>query len=269
MANLIFAQQDTTKKEMGWIPNGVAGFNLSQISFNNWTQGGDNSLTWVITGDFGLKYLDNTYTFDNTLKLAYGRTKLGGQDFRTNDNELYLVNLVSKNLGWAVDPYFSNTVRTAITKGYDYKQDPPVEIADFFDPGYVTQSLGFTYDKMEHFKTRLGLATQEVFTRKNVKYSDDTTTTKIEKFKFETGIESVSSAQFTVAENLLLKSSLRLFTRFESLDVWDVRWDNAIVAKVNDFINVNLTFLLVYQKDQSKQAQMKQTLQMGIVYTIF
>ncbi len=34
------------------------------------------------------------------------------------------------------------------------------------------------------------------------------------------------------------------------MDVWDVRWDNTIAAKVNDYLNVNLTFLLVYEEAQ-------------------
>ena len=65
------------------------------------------------------------------------------------------------------------------------------------------------------------------------------------------------------------KSSLRLFSRFESFDVWDVRWDNIIAAKVNDFLNVNLTFLLIYEKDQSVKTQIKEALQLGFTYTLF
>ena len=49
--NELFSQQDTTKK-YGWFPSGIAGLNLSQISLSNWTQGGDNALSWVLTGDF-------------------------------------------------------------------------------------------------------------------------------------------------------------------------------------------------------------------------
>ena len=56
---------------------------------------------------------------------------------------------------------------------------------------------------------------------------------------------------------------------FNDLSVWDVRWDNAIVAKVNNFINVNFAFLMVYQQDQSTKVQIKEALQLGIVYTIF
>jgi hypothetical protein len=79
----------------------------------------------------------------------------------------------------------------------------------------------------------------------------------------------VTTSEVTLAQNLVLKSNLRLFSRFKELSVWDVRWDNALIARINDFMNVNLSFLFVYQKDQSKQGQIKQTLQLGIVYTLF
>ena len=268
-ANIIFAQQDTTKK-IGWFPTGVAGLNVSQIALSNWSQGGENSLTWTLTGNFGLKYMNENITLNNTLRVAYGRTKLGGQELRTNDNDFYLVNLISKNIDdWDIKPYFSNSIRTALTKGYDYTTTPPTETADFFDPGYINQSVGFIYDKHTYFTTRLGLGAQEVFTNVNTKYTDDPATQNIETFKFDLGLESVTTSEFSVAQNLLLKSNLRLFSRFKSLSVWDVRWDNSLIAKINDFMNVNLTFLFVYQEDQSKQGQIKQTLQLGIVYTLF
>ncbi len=264
----VFAQNDTTKNA-GWTPKAIAGINISQLALSNWTQGGENSLSWTLTGNIGYNYKSSSWNLSNNLKLAYGRTKLSGQDFRTNDNEFYLEDVLSKKIGWAVDPFFSNIITTTIAPGYDYNADTAVEIANFFDPGYVVQSLGFEYDKLAGFKTRLGIAVQEVFTNHNRKYTDDPATSKVEAFKLETGFQSVTSGNVQLAENLLLSSSLTLFTRFKSLDVWDVRWDNSLVAKVNSWLNVNLGFLLVYQRDQSLTTQMKQTLQLGVVYALF
>lgn len=260
-----FSQEDST---YGWQPAAVISINFSQIAFSNWTKGGTNAIAWTGSAAGGADYKTENWTSRNILKVAYGRTRLGASDFQTTDNELFLENVISKNIKWAVDPYFSNTVRTAVAPGYNYKADPAVEIADFFDPGYITQSLGFTYDKLEHFQTRLGFAVQEIITNRHTQYSDDTTTTEIERFKVETGLESVTTGEFNVAENLLMQSKLRLFSRFESMDVWDVRWDNALVAKVNDWLNVNFTYLFIYEKAQSLTAQMKQALQVGITYTL-
>jgi hypothetical protein len=267
LANFSFAKEDSTKVNT-WIPNAVAGLNVSQLALSNWTQGGENSITWTLSGNLGLKYISDGWIFRNGLKVDYGRSKLGGSDFKTNDNDFYLESVLSKNIGWKVDPYFSNIIRTTIAPGYTYQSPNPVEIANFFDPGYVTQSLGFAYQRLTGFSTMLGIAVQEVFANKHTQYTDDPTTTKIESFKFETGLQSVTTGKFVLDDNLLLTSSLTLFTRFKSLDVWDVRWDNVIVAKVNSWLNVNFSYLLIYQKDQSLTTQMKEGLQLGIVYTL-
>ncbi len=264
--NLIFAQEaDTTLNK--WIPLMITGLNISQITFENWTKGGENSLAWTITGDFELSYATEKWKFNNQLKAAYGRTKLGDVDFRTTDNELYLESVVSYIVGWPVDLFFSNTVRTQITKGYDYSVDPVQNISNLFDPGYLTQALGIVYNKKEHFETRLGIALQEVVTNKFRQYSDPENLQ--DKFLLETGIESVTSGEVTIDENMLLKSKLRLFSRFDSMDVWDVRWDNTITAQVNSWLNVNLGVLVIYEKAQSPKTQLKEALQLGITYTIF
>lgn len=262
-----YAKKDSLELNF-WAPDIKVGLNLSQISLNNWSKGGSNSLTWVLFTNSGLNYYTKNWTFRNKLDVSYGRTKIGGENFRTNDNEVFLENVLSKKIGWAVNPYISNTIRTSLTTGYSYDNDVPEKVADFFDPGYVTQGMGFTYDKLASFKTRFGFAVQETFTNKYNQYADDPETPEIEKSKVETGVESVTTAELTLQQNLLYKSNLRLFSRFESIDVWDVRWDNSFVAKINDYLNVNLSFLLIYQKDQSVKTQIKEALQIGLTYAL-
>lgn len=253
-----------------WIPAGVVGINLSQIALDNWTQGGDDAITWVFNGNFGLSYNTVKWKFANQLKFAYGRSKIGSSSYRTNDNEIYLENVFSYRIGWPVDPYVSNTVRTAVSSGYDYKVTPVVKTADFFDPGYVTQSIGFTYDRLKGFTTRLGVGFQEIFTNRYRQYSDDPTTlNKTEAFRFETGLESVTDGSVTLDDNLLFASKLRLFTRFNHLDVWDIRWDNTLTAQVNKYVNVQLNVLTVYEKSQSLKTQVKEALLLGLTYSIY
>ncbi|MBI1936989.1 MAG: DUF3078 domain-containing protein [Ignavibacteriales bacterium] len=252
-----------------WLPSLTTGLGISQIAFSNWVKGGENSIAWSLLGDFKLSREGDTWSFKNQIKGQFGRAKIGGDSYRTTDNDLYMENVVVYNLGWAVSPFYSNSLRTQISRGYDYKIEGSPNISDFFDPGYVTQTLGFTYDKYSHIITRFGLAFQEVFTSRFTQYTDDPATVdEAEKFKFETGIESVTDVNYTVAENIFYQNKLRLFSRFESLEVWDVRWDNTITAKVNSWLNVNFTYLVVYEKAQSPKTQMKEGLQIGIIYTL-
>jgi hypothetical protein len=252
-----------------WLPSIVGGLNFSHISFSNWTKGGTNSFTWSLKGDFEIKYQNESLTFRSTLNSIYGRTKLSGNEFRTNENDIYLDKVISFHANWKVDPYISNSIQTQITTGYEYKDDKAIKVADFFDPGIITQSFGFTYDKFSDIHTRLGLALQETITRKYRKYSDDEETPfKEETYKFETGLESVTNAKFQLDHNIIAESRLRLFTRFEDIDVWDLRWDNICKAKLNSWLNVSLTFNLVFKKSESHKVQMKESWEMGVMYNV-
>lgn len=265
----IFAQSDSLTHSR-WTNSMVLGFNISQISFQNWTQGGENSISWTGIGLIDLIYTANPWILKNNLKLAYGRTKLGTANYKTNDNELYFETVLSYNVGWPLNPFFSNTIRTVLGNGFDYSKTPAVKTSKFFDPGYVTQSLGFKYSKDKVFSSRLGIAIQETFADQFAfLYVDDPSTLdKIEKYKIDTGIESVTEGAYQFLENMLFTSKLRLFSRFNSLDVWDVRWDNTISAQINKYFTTNLNVLLIYEKRQSPKTQLKEALQLGITYRI-
>jgi hypothetical protein len=53
------------------------------------------------------------------------------------------------------------------------------------------------------------------------------------------------------------------------MTVWDVRWDNTITAKINDYFNVNVNVLLIYDVDETLRTQLKEALQLGISYSLF
>lgn len=259
---------DSTLKK-GWNSKGVIGLGLSQVALTNWSKGGESTISLTGLTDFDAVYLSMPWISKNSLKLSLGSTKTGGGSFQTNDNQARLENVLIRKIGFAVDPFIANEIRTGILNGYDYSKDPKVQLSKFFDPGYITQSIGFTFIR-KNFLTRLGLAFQESFTNQFTQYTDDPETkNEIEKFKFQTGLESVTETNYTLAENLLYTGRLRLFSAFDQFDVWDVDFDNTISAKVNNFLSVNLNVLVIYEKAQSPKTQLKEGLNIGISYTVF
>lgn len=251
-----------------WKPSGNTGVNISQVSFTNWSQGGENSLTWSLFFNFGLNKNFEKFRLKNQLKVAYGMTKIGDEPFKTNENEIFLETVLTYKLAWNIDPYFSNTVRTVIADGYDYAVKPKKQISTFWDPGYLTQSFGFAFDKIDGLNTRLGVAFQETFTNKFRQYTTDADHPD-RTFKFETGVESVTSYKCNFSDNLLYQGRFRLFGRFDNLDVWDVRFDNTLTAKITKYINVNFTALVVHEISQTRRTQLKQGLQFGFIYNLF
>ena len=262
-------QADTVHYKNGWTPLGTIGLGLNQVALTNWTRGGENLISVTANSDFDVIYYRYPWLLKNNLSFTLGSTKTGSGSFQTNDNAAFFENVLIYKIGWKIDPYVSNEIRTGVLNGYDYSLDPIVQTSAFFDPGYITQSIGFIYDR-PNISTRLGVAFQETFANIFRQYTDDINTTdKSEAFKFQTGIESVTDANFTVADNLFFNTRLRLFSAFNQLDVWDVGWDNSLTAVINKFMNVSIDALVVYEKSQSPKTQLKEGLQLGINYNVF
>lgn len=266
-----FAQEATEeKKDTLWTPRGVVGINLSQVAFDNWSQGGQNSLSFTFFSLLGLDYIGDPWKWRNGLKFAYGRTKIGDEEYRTNDNEIFFESTLIYHINWAVSPYAGLTARTAVTKGFDYDPVPSVQIVDFMDPFYLTEALGFIYDQIPNFSSRLGIGMKQTWADKfALRYTDDSETPELEKFKNETGIESVTEYKWEFLENMSYYTNLRLFGTFDDLSVWDVRWDNIIAAKVNKYVSVTFNVMLIYDEDESVKRQLKEALQLGISYNLF
>lgn len=264
--------QDSTavKKDTLWVPKGIVSLNLSQVALSNWSQGGQSSVSFTFLSLFGINYIGDPWKWKNGLKLAYGRTKFGDEEYRTNENEIFFESTLIYQMNWAVSPYAGVTAQTAVTNGYNYDSIPAYQLVAFGDPFYLTEALGFIYDRIPNFSTRLGLGLKQTWANKfyNI-YTDDAGTPEIEKFKNESGIESVTEYRWEFLENMSYYSYLRLFGTFNDMSVWDVRWDNVLAAKVNEYINVTFNFLLIYDEEQSLKRQIKEALQLGISYSLF
>jgi hypothetical protein len=268
--------QDAEKKEkpLGWQNTLVAGFNLTQVSLHEWTQGGENTLAWAFLLNGNFSHVQADWTWQNILKLTYGQTKLGDAEFEKTDDELFWESIYSRNIGWPVDPYVANQLRTQVAPGYAMVKneqsglDERVQTSGFFDPGYLVQSIGFKYGPTDAFYTRLGVAFKETFSGDYGFADDKNTPDEIETFRFQTGLESATGVKFTVMENVLFTSQLNLFSAFENLDVWNVRWDTSINAKVNDYMNTSLNVLVVHEPAQTLRTQVKQVLALGLRYTL-
>ena len=161
-----FAQETKEQKpKFGWKNQVVGSFNLIQISFDNWDQGGENSLAWQFNLNSKFENEQKRYNLSNTSKLSYGKTKLGDTEARKSVDEMKLESVLTYKLGAYVNPYLALTAKTQFTAGYTYIDTSRTKTSDFLDPGYFTQSIGFGYAPFEELKTRLGFTLKETITK--------------------------------------------------------------------------------------------------------
>ncbi len=253
--------QDTSKV-YGWKHSLVAGANLTQSSFTNWVQGGQNSLSWtfLVNGNT-TQNLEQTF-WTNSLKLAFGQSRLGGGGLRKTDDEIYFESLFIYKLALTINPYASLTARTQFAPGYTYNDalGTSTQVSAFMDPGFFTESIGAAYTPAAGIRTRLGLAAREVVTSTFNQYAGG------EKTKVWGGAESVTDADWNFAENMLLTSRLEIFLPFKPVSDVYTRFDNTLTAKVNQYVNVSLNVQLLYDPTVSGHMQTKEVLAIGVSY---
>lgn len=265
---MIMAQED--KKESGWTYTMTGNLNLSQIALDNWVEGGDNAWSWQLNIKGKATREETTFKWVSSGNANFGKSKIGSDQSRKAVDEIQLESVYTRKLGLPVNPYAALTGRTQFAKGYEYSDTSRMAISAFMDPGYFTQSVGMGYQFKDSFSTRLGASMKETITSDfPVPYADDPETAEIETSRIEFGAESVTDLNLSFSENLLFTSQLSLFSDFSALNKIDVDWDSQLTATINKYVNVNLAFRLLYDRNLHVKRQIKEALAIGLTYNFF
>jgi hypothetical protein len=208
--------------------------------------------------------------WSNTLSLRYGQAQIGDDDAKKTDDEIYFESIFVYRIWSPFHPYAAATLRTQFAPGYDYPDNAPrVRVSKFFDPAYLTQSVGIIYEPSAVFTSRLGVAMREVITSEFPQYADDAETlTEIEKTRFDVGMEWVSTLNYEFLPNMVYLSRLELFAPFNAFDRVVARWDNVISGKINTWFSVNLGVQVLNDVNVTPRTQLKQTLTIGLSYQL-
>lgn len=265
------AQTDTTKPpEWGWKHSATTGLNLAQIAFTNWTAGGDNALSWTLGLD-GKSVNDQEQTnWANSYKFAFGQARISDAGLRKTDDKIELESVLTYKLSQYVNPYAAVTFKSQFAPGYKYKAGPAgsdVKVSQFFDPAYLTQSVGAGWWVNKEVKTRLGFGLRETLSDK-FGFADDAKTAGYESSKVEGGLESVTDVDWKLAENILFTSKLEAFAPFKTIDRVDLRNENKLVMQVNKYITTQLIVQLL-NVAPFPRTQIKEGLSLGFVYNLF
>lgn len=270
IATCIIHAQEQEEPKYGWQNNIVGTLNLTQVSFSNWSQGGENTFAWQMILDNKFVNDQEKYNWSTSGKFSFGKSKVGDSGTRKSIDEIKIESVLTYKLGTLINPYAAVTGLTQFAAGYQYGDDDSrVKVSSFLDPGYFTQSAGIGIEPTKGFKTRLGLSFKETVTSDfPVPYADDIETTEIEKTRTEVGAESVTDFTRQLSENTVITSKLELFSNMKAFDEIDLNWDNLLTAKISKYINVNINVRLFYDKNISVKRQINQSLAIGLSYTI-
>jgi hypothetical protein len=257
--------------DSGWKHSLVAALTLTQVSFTDWAQGGENALSYALSVDGKSADEEPISSWINTYKFAFGQARLGNQGLRKSDDVIALSTVYTYKLDAYVNPYVAASLLTQFGKGFMYPiPDSGVQVSAFFDPAFLTQTVGAGYQSTDKtFRTRLGVGLREIITSSFNQYADDPKTPEIEKTAVDGGFESVTNLDWNMAENILFTTQLELFDPVKRLDEVIVRSSTAITGKVNKYVTAIFSLQLINEKRISPRTQVKESIALGLSYTFF
>ncbi len=250
-----------------WTKKWVLSLNGSQASYSNWSQGNNNSIAATGGNMFNATYKKDRYSYDVLLHFRYGQAKINGSEIRKTDDLFHIRNRVNHLLhATKYTAYFEVDFRTQFDAGYDKNN---VFISNFMSPGYLQETAGLGYKPVDYVQLQSGLTLKQTFVADTL-LSRRYGVTSGKNFRSEGGFSVGASFKKNIAKNLTLNSNVQTFTNFlQSVEHTDVIFNNELSGKINSFMNTNIQFSLMYDRDFNKQIQVKQVLAVGLSFNVF
>lgn len=260
-----------------WQAKSVLQLGGSQSSFQNWNEGGLNALS-VRTGfTFQVERTAGPWMQTHEVRLKFGLLKQDTLALRKAEDLLLLNTTFSyRGSGFfkTLKPVLALSVRSQFAEGYNYKKNPyqdgralPVAVSSFFAPATVSQSLGLTYQGVPWIVQRLGVGTQTTIVAK-APYRVLYDLRPEQATRFELGLESVTQIDREVFENVNYKANLKLFASFGASDLPDMIWENQVAMQVNTWLGVTMELVMLYDRNQSADLQLRQNFSLGLAYQL-
>ena len=269
-----FAQEQIPKDSVkSWSVVGQNTLMLNQSAFSNWVAGGANNIGWQTGVNYNLTYEKDKDLWENLIILGYGMNNTQGVGNRKTQD---VINL-STNYGRKISENWYASVGAGLISqfapGYADGNNPDAEkISNFMSPGYVNVGAGFTYKPNDNFTMTLRPANAR-FTfvmDSNLQYTGNYGLKNDgDSMLFQFGFLGTAQYKVKLMENITLQNTASVFSNYlDHPERLVLSYGGILNMKVNKYISTNVTLDLLYDHNQIKKTQLKQTLGIGLAYNI-
>ncbi|NLB86307.1 MAG: DUF3078 domain-containing protein [Bacteroidales bacterium] len=278
----MFSQDESEKGK--WKSGGMMSLNASQVSFTNWSAGGQNSVAANSFVNLFANFKKNRMTWDNTLDLGYGKLFQGiGENqliYKTDDK----IDFSSKYGQFAFEHWYYAALigfKTQFDHGFKEPTDAN-KISDFFAPAYLNVSLGMDYKPSDNFSLFISPLTGKM-TFVTDEYLSNLGAFGVDPGKmFRPEFGGYLKAQYKVdfLKNMTYSTKLDLFSNYlEKAKNVDVNWENLLMLKINNWFSASIHYTMIYDDDINinwvdadgidhfiPKLQIKQMIGLGLTY---
>jgi hypothetical protein len=281
-----------------WKKVNKVGIDFTQITFVNWSAGGNNSISGLAKGQFIRNYLNDNKKWDNELIVRYGINKQESQDLRKTDDQINLNSTLGYRRDTVSNWYYGGkfSFLTQFANGYSYPNVAQA-ISKPFAPAYIFLGVGAEYSRKDlGFNIYLSPLTQKTTLVLDRRLSNsgafgvdkavyDETGTIIlkngKRHRTELGALINSQYKTKIMNNIMLDTRATLYTDYlKDFGNIDIDWQLRLEMVVNKYVRANIGTHLLYDNDiknkrevggvqitEGPRVQWKQILGVGLEYT--
>jgi hypothetical protein len=264
-ANAQEISKDTTKL---WTKKGNMSLLFNQSTYNKkWLGGGTSN----IAGNFGLNY-DFNYkkgdvVWDNKFILAYGLSKIKGDD-RTakTDDRLELNSLWGKKASgqWYYSMFFN--FKTQMDSGFDSNRQL---ISHFFSPAYFQLGPGMLWKKSNNLSVNFSPATARIILV-HLHFTDFGSSFGVlqgDSSRFEFGASISGYYKFNIMTNVGIENRVNLYANYlDKPQNVDIDYQMNVVMRINKFLSANVALQAIYDDNTIQAVQIREVFGLGVNY---
>lgn len=249
-----------------WTKSWVVNLNGNQASYKNWSQGGVNSVSFLASTLFRVKYQSEKYSNTSRINLRFGQVDQDGIGIQKTEDLIRLSNKTDYFLhdsDWSA--FFELAFRTQFAEGFD--DGTGDLISDFMSPGYFTETLGISYQPVDYFSSQFGLALKQTTVEadgldKFYGLGED------EDVRSEGGLSFSFDFEKELFKNFTYQTEFNSFTNLLiPIKSTDIIMSNIFTGKINNFMASSLELSFIYDDDFSSRLQIKQVISIGFNIT--
>lgn len=224
---------------------------ISQVSFNNWQKGGDDSYSGLASLNAEHNYVAPVFSIKTVFDAKFGIMRATGQT-RKNADYFNFSTTPSWNISERWKLSGALIWKSQFTKSYDYPKDKPkVWKSTFMAPGTVEVSVGFTYEPPSK---KLNILLSPV-AGKMIFVLNDSLARKggfgIDPNKENPRFKAEIGAQLRVNFNTkFAKEKIEYITKLESFwnysNVPSATWENTLNFKITNVISASAFVSMIY-----------------------
>ncbi len=221
---------------------------FSQMSFKNWTAGGENTLAGNLNINYDFNYKDEKQSWTNKFYFSYGGTEVN-KVYKKTDDQLLFNSIYGYNLGnhWSFSYFFD--FKSQLFTGYDYGTAPYTKVSNIFSPAFISTGPGFLYKPHDNFFINLAPVTSKfvIVTDKDLSNAGAFGVTPGKSLRYEFGMNAQMYFKTQLMENVSLENTLNLFSNYldkpQNVDV-----DNLLnlKMKINKYMSAGLGIRSIY-----------------------